>query len=52
MGAGKNDPEQAAKGKKAATTALIGFIIVFAAYWIVRIIELIFGVPFITQPGV
>ena len=52
MAAGKSDPEQAAKGKKAATTAVIGFIIVFAAYWIVRIIELIFGVDFITSPGI
>ena len=52
MGAGKSDPEQAAKGNKAATSALVGFIIVFSAYWIIRIIELVFGVNFITNPGI
>lgn len=52
MGAGRSDPEQAAKGKNAATSALIGFIIVFSAYWIIRIIEIVFGKPFITSPGI
>jgi hypothetical protein len=50
-GAGRDNPEQAAKGKQAVTSALVGFIIVFAAYWIVRIIEIITGVNFITAPG-
>lgn len=51
-GAGKDSPETAAKGKQAVTAAVIGFVIVFVAYWIVRIIELIAGTPFITQPGI
>jgi uncharacterized membrane protein (Fun14 family) len=42
--AGSNNPEGAAKGKQALTSALIGFIIVFAAYWIIQIIENITGV--------
>lgn len=42
--AGKSDPEQMAKGKKAISSALIGFIIVFAAYWIVQLIELWTGI--------
>lgn len=50
-GAGSNNPEQAAKGRQAATAAVIGFVIVFAAYWVVRLIELISGVDFITAPG-
>lgn len=29
QGAGKSDPQQVEKGKKAATSALIGFIVVF-----------------------
>lgn len=39
------DPKaiQAAKGR--ITSALIGFIIVFAAYWIVQISGLILGLP-------
>ena len=42
-GAGRSDPEQAGKGRKAATAAVIGFIIIFASYWIIQIIELITG---------
>ena len=43
-GAGKDNPEQAAKGKQAITSALLGFIVVFAAYWIVQLIELVTGI--------
>lgn len=43
-GAGQDNPEQAAKGKQAATAALIGFIVVFAAYWIVQLIEVLTGI--------
>jgi hypothetical protein len=42
-GAGKNDPKTVETGKKAATSALIGFIVVFSAYWIVKLIETITG---------
>jgi len=42
-GAGNDNPEQAAKGKQAVTSALIGFIVVFAAYWIVQLIETFTG---------
>jgi hypothetical protein len=51
-GAGQDNPEKAAKGKQAVTSAAIGFIIIFAAYWIVRLIEVIIGVNFITAPGI
>lgn len=44
MGAGKDNPEQAEKGKKAITSAIIGFIIIFTAYWIVQIVGKITGV--------
>ncbi len=50
-GAGNNNPEQAARGRLAVTSALIGFVVVFAAFWIVRLIEEIVGVKFITAPG-
>jgi len=49
-GAGQDNPERAAKGKQAATSALLGFIIIFAAYWIIRIIESITGLA-ILNPG-
>ena len=43
-GAGRDNPEQASRGKQAATTAVIGFIIIFAAYWIIQLIQLITGI--------
>lgn len=46
--AGSNNPEGAKKGQQAASAALIGFIVVFAAYWIVRLIEVITNTHFIT----
>lgn len=42
-GAGSNSPEKVEKSKKAATSALIGFVVVFMAYWIVKLIESITG---------
>ena len=47
-GAGNSDQQAAAKAKQAATSAVIGFVVVFTAYWIVRIIEVITGTSFIT----
>ena len=49
MGAGNNNPEQSAKGQKALTSAVIGFVIVFTAYWVIRVIEIITGFNFITN---
>ena len=50
-GAGQNNPQKAAQGKQAITSAVIGFVIIFVAYWIIRLIEVIIGGPmFITQP--
>ena len=47
-GAGKNDPKSMEQGKKAATSALVGFVVVFFAYWIVRLIEAITGLELIS----
>ncbi len=47
-GAGKSDPKNIDAGKKAATSALIGFIVVFSAYWIVKLIETITGLTLLT----
>lgn len=49
-GAGKGNPEAAARGRQAVTAAVIGFIIIFATYWIVQIAEIITGVK-IFNPG-
>lgn len=48
IGAGQSNPESTAKGKKAVTSALIGFLIIFTAYWIIRIIEEIAGFHILT----
>lgn len=37
------NPEAMTKGKSRLTAALIGFIIVFAAFWIFQIIEVLLG---------
>jgi hypothetical protein len=50
-GSSQNDPKAAAAGKQAATSAVIGFILVFAAYWIIQIIEVVTGVN-ILSPGI
>lgn len=49
-GAGKGNPEAAARGRQAVTAAVIGFIIIFATYWIIQIAEIITGVK-ILNPG-
>jgi len=51
IGAGENDPKKTAAGKKAITSALIGFLIVFASYWIIRIIEIITGINILGGGG-
>ncbi len=43
QGAGSGEPEKGAQGKKAATASFIGFLIIFSAYWIIKIVELITG---------
>lgn len=43
-GAGSQNPEQIEKGKQMVTAAIMGFVVVFVAYWIVRLLELLTGV--------
>lgn len=51
-GAGSSDPQKIERGKKTLTSAIIGFIIIFGAYWIIRIIEIITGSSFVTNPTI
>ena len=39
------DSKKTDEGKQALTNAVFGFIIIFASYWIIQIIEIITGVP-------
>jgi len=41
-------PDAAAAGKSKITNALIGFVIIFTAFWIVQILGSVFGLPGIT----
>lgn len=38
------NPEAQDKGKQAITSALIGFVIIFASYWIIQIIQVLTGI--------
>lgn len=48
--AGQSDPQKAEQAKKSVTSALIGFIIVFASYWIVKLIGQLTGFTNILGP--
>lgn len=49
--AGSSNPEAIEKGKNAISAAIIGFVVIFGAYWLVRIIEVMTGTTFITNPN-
>jgi len=44
MLAGAADKEAQDKGKKMITSALVGFFIVFATYWIAQLLQVIFKI--------
>jgi len=37
------DPEKTKKASSQLTSGLIGFVIIFTSYWIIQLLELIFG---------
>lgn len=43
IGAGSDDQKKAAQGKAVITDALIGFAVVFLAYFIIQIVEVVTG---------
>ncbi len=45
------NPDQKNQGGKALTAAAVGFIIIFASYWLVQIVEYLTGVK-IFDPGI
>ena len=47
-GAQSGNPQKVAQGKQTATIALIGFIIIFISYWIIRIVEVITGLKILS----
>jgi hypothetical protein len=51
MGAGQDDPEKVKKGQKALTAAIIGFLTIFASYWIIQIISTLTGLEILRGAG-
>jgi hypothetical protein len=42
--AGQSDPQKAEQAKKTITSAVIGFVVVFTSYWIVKLIGSLLGI--------
>ncbi|MCX6817063.1 MAG: hypothetical protein NTZ93_04300 [Candidatus Beckwithbacteria bacterium] len=42
------DTEKQKQGSKTVTSAVLGYFIMFAAYWLIKIIEIIFGVKILS----
>lgn len=43
--AGKSDPKATEQARATITSAVIGFVVVFTAYWIVQLIGKLLGIP-------
>lgn len=44
-GATEGEADKTEKGKQAVTYAMIGFVIIFASFWIIKLVEKITGIP-------
>lgn len=42
------NPDEASKGQKIITNAIIGFVIIFTSYWIIQIVEIITGIQILS----
>ena len=51
VSAGNQNPEGVKKGGNAIGAALMGFLLIFASYWIIQIIEIITGIQ-ILNPNI
>ena len=47
--AGESDPQKMEQSKKTLTSAVIGFVVVFASYWIVQLIGQFTGINILGQ---
>ena len=43
----EGNPEKMAQGRAKITQAIAGFLIIFSAYWLTQILELVFGIQII-----
>lgn len=51
MSAGSGDAKKIAQGQKTVTNALIGFLVIFASYWIIQIIDILTGLNILEGGG-
>lgn len=51
VNAGKGDAKGMETGKKALTFALLGFVLIFASFWIIKIIEFATGTSILAPEG-
>ena len=51
VNAGKGDQEGAKKGQQTITGALLGFLLIFASWWIMEIIKIITGIDILGGGG-
>lgn len=51
VNAGKGEQEGAKKGQQAITAALLGFLLIFASWWIMEIIKIITGIDILGGGG-
>lgn len=51
VSAGKGDQEGAKKGQQTITGALLGFLLIFASWWIMEIIKIITGIDILGGGG-
>ena len=49
-GAGSGDKNKVGEGQKAVSAAIIGFVVIFLSYFIVKVVEVVTGVA-ILNPG-
>ena len=42
--------EQTDKGKTAIGNAIMGYLIIFASYWLIQLVEIITGIPILSLP--
>jgi type III secretory pathway component EscU len=38
------NPDSISKGQKKITIAIVGFLVIFIAYWLMQILEVVFGI--------
>ncbi|KPJ70296.1 hypothetical protein AMJ51_02370 [Microgenomates bacterium DG_75] len=51
ISAGRENPEGAARGGQIITMSLVGFLIIFASYWIMQIVQIVTGIDILGGGG-